>query len=219
MTFYLTFYLETNMVQKVIVLNRKEVDSLPLDMLTQYISFSQEHVKFFLAPSGKEVYKLLASVSKQLDIGTVVSDIGTYIGSSALALSFNDGIKVHTYDPVSHIPSAQHVSTILSRMNIKRTVVSGQALISKIAESMVVFLDIDPHDGIEETKIMNKLIDLGFKGLLIVDNINCNKRMKHFWETVPKDMKKIDVTHIGHWIGTGIIVYDPNVIDVIVEDS
>lgn len=206
------------MVQKTIVLDKAELDSLSLDMLMQYISFSQEHVKFFLAPSGKEVYKLLASVSKQLDIGAVVSDIGTFIGSSALALSFNDGVKVHTYDPVNHIPSAQHVTTILSRMNIKRTVVSGQALISKIAESTVVFLDIDPHNGIEETKIMTKLKELGFKGLLIVDNINCNKHMKHFWASVPKDLKKIDVTHIGHWIGTGIIVYDPNVIDVIVKD-
>jgi hypothetical protein len=38
--------------------------------------------------------------------------------------------------------------------------------------------------------------------------------MKDFWNTIPENLTKYDVTDIGHWTGTGIIVFDPNTYDI-----
>lgn len=196
-------------------IRKSVIDAINLDSLVEYITWAPHFAKYFVLQGGQEIYKLLAAISNQLPDDSHVSDVGTFIGSSALALSFNEKVQVMTYDTTNHIMKSDGTKTIAFRPNIKRTIVSGQAVISKIAESLVVMLDIDPHDGIEEAKFINKLRHLGFKGLLVVDNININSAMKTFWQNVPKDLKKIDVTDIGHWVGTGIIVFDPDTIDII----
>jgi hypothetical protein len=198
-----------------IKLTKDKVDAIDLGHLVEYISWSPEHAHYFTAPAGKEIYKLLAYISKKL-AGGVVSDVGTFRGSSALALSYNENVQVDTFDTTNHIMKVDGTKTITYRTNISRKIVSGQAVISKIAESLVVVLDIDPHDGVEEAKFVTKLMQYGFKGLLVVDNIKIGIGMQAFWDNVPATLKKIDVTSLGHWVGTGIIVFDPKTLDVVV---
>lgn len=195
-------------------LKKTVVDEISLEVLSEYIAWVPDFAKYFILPAGQEIYKLLAAISKQLPAEAVVSDVGTFVGSSALALSYNSDVHVMTYDVTNHIMKADGTKTITFRPNIARKIVSGQAVISKIAESLVVMLDIDPHDGIEEAKFVHKLKQLGFKGLLVVDNININDAMNNFWQNVPQELKKVDVTSVGHWVGTGIIVFDPSTIDI-----
>jgi hypothetical protein len=119
---------------------------------------------------------------------------------------------VTTYDIINVIPNVPGLKTINNVSSIKRKIMSGQLDIANIAKSQLILLDIDPHEGTEEIKFVNLLQDAGFKGLMLVDDIKLNEGMKRFWGGV--ELPKYDLTELGHWTGTGLIVYDPDIIDV-----
>lgn len=202
-------------ISKNIVLNKERIDDIDLSSLHQYLAWNPQYLQFFTQKAGQEAYKLLGYISKHSN--GVITDIGTQFGSSALALSLNDQVTVETYDKFKHIPDNNQVPTVVNKLNIKYKILSAQTILSKIADSTVVYLDINTHDGSEELKIINKLEELKFKGLLIIDDIKLNTVMENVWNSVPKHLKKIDVTEFGHWSGTGIVVYNPQYIDVNVE--
>lgn len=202
-------------ISKNIVLNKERINDIDLSSLHQYLSWNPQYLQFFSQKAGQEVYKLLGYISNHCN--GVVTDIGTQFGSSALALSLNNEVFVETYDKFKLVPDNNQVITIANKPNIKYRILSAQSIISKIAESSVVYLDINTSDGIEETKIINKLLELNFQGILILDDIKLNSVMENVWNNVPKQLKKIDVTEFGHWSGTGIIVYNSQNIDVNVE--
>lgn len=171
---------------------------------------------FFQQGPGQEHYRLLADLSAQLRPGSKVADVGTLYGASALALSSNPEVHVTTYDIHPCIPSVGNVLTALNRPNIRAKVMSGQLDIAYIATCDMVMLDIDPHDGEQETKFIQLLIDHGFRGILVCDDINLNPNMSSFWEEgIPATIKKIEATKLGHWTGTGIAVFDPTHLDVL----
>lgn len=200
---------------KNIILSKDKIDGTDLSSLHQYLEWNPQFLQFFSQKAGQEPYKLLGYISVQLD--GVITDIGTQFGSSALALSLNNKVSVETYDKFKHIPDNNQIATIVNKPNIKYKILSAQTILSKIAESTVVYLDINTQDGTEEIKIIRQLEELNFKGLLIIDDIKLNKVMESVWSNVPKHLKKIDVTEFGHWSGTGIVVYNPQHIDVNVE--
>ena len=195
-----------------LIIDPQEVKNIDLSHLSHYLKWVPSYMGYFNEEAGKEHYKLLAYLSHK--IGGEIADIGTLYGSSALALSYNETANVTTIDINKIIPEQQGLHTPLSRTNVKMYVTSGQTIISKIAQCQVVLLDIDPHDGPEEAKIIHKLLQYNFKGILVANDIFINDGMKHFWDTIPSSLKKIDVTHIGHFTGTGIVVFDPDVLDV-----
>lgn len=202
-------------ISKNIVLSKEWIEDTDLSPLYKYISWNPQYLQYFQQPSGQEPFKLLGYISKHCQ--GVATDIGTQYGSSALALSLSTDLHVDTFDKFRLVPTSNpssQVLTIENKPNITYRVLSGQAVLSKIAKSMVVYLDINTTDGIEETKIINQLQHLNFKGILILDDINLNDTMKTVWSTVPNTLKKIDATAFGHWSGTGIVVYDPSFIDV-----
>lgn len=202
-------------LSKNIVLNKERVDDIDLSSLHQYLEWNPQYLQFFAQKAGQEAYKLLGYIS--MHSTGVITDIGTQFGSSALALSLNSQVTVETYDKFKHIPDNNQVPTITNKPNIKFKVLSAQTILSKIADSTVVYLDINTQDGSEELKIINKLEELKFKGLLIIDDIKLNTVMENVWNNVPKHLKKLDVSEFGHWSGTGIVVYNPQHIDVNVE--
>lgn len=177
-----------------------------------YISWHDNH-RHFNQPGGVEQYKLLAYISSQLPDGTTVIDVGTYLGCSALALSYNEKVNVVTYDAVDNIPNDK--TTIKSIPNINMILSDYKDHIQSFIDKPIIVLDIERHDGIQEKIIVQRLIDAGYKGIIICDDININADMKAFWEWVP--IKKHDVSKYGHWTGTGIIVFDPAHIDVVIE--
>jgi hypothetical protein len=195
-----------------IPLDTTAISNIDLGDLSQYLNWNPTAKEYFLSNAGQEHYQLIAYLSQQ--ISGEVADVGTLFGASALALSINDKSLVYTFDIVRCIPDGNDLKTPLSRPNIKFYVAKGQAVIAKLAQCKLVILDVDPHDGNQETDIVNRLINHDFKGLLVVDDIHLNKGMKHFWDNIPTTLKKVDVTHIGHNTGTGIIIFDPSFIDV-----
>lgn len=181
--------------------------------LLKYVAWKPEYVKYMTEMPGKEIYKMLVEISHQLPNGSKIADVGTYIGASALALSSNPNVNVTTYDIVGSIPNDAGY-TALTRDNVVQKVISGQEDIENISNSELVVLDIDPHDGPSEVAFVKLLLDKGFKGILVCDNVKLNEGMQEFWNSIPSHLKKIDVSQLAHWTGTGIVVFDPSYIDV-----
>jgi predicted O-methyltransferase YrrM len=203
-------------ISKNIVLNKERVDDIDLSSLHQYLAWNPQYLQFFTQKAGQEVYKLLGFIS--MHSSGVITDIGTQFGSSALALSLNNQVTVETYDKFKHIPDNNNqLQTISNKPNITYKILSAQAIMPKVAQSNVIYLDITTSDGLEEIKIIKKLQELNFQGILIIDDIKLSEVMENVWNNVPKELKKIDVTEFGHWSGTGIVVYNPKNIDVNIE--
>lgn len=199
-----------------IKLNAAAVSAVDLTQCQEFLAWNPAYKEFLGKGPGEEHYKLLHYLAKKISegkTGALISDVGTLYGSSAIALATaHPSVQVTTYDIANVIPNANGIKTINQISNIRRKYMSGQLDIVSIAKSDLVLLDIDPHEGTEERKFVQLLKDNGFKGLLVVDDINLNQEMKDFWEWIP--LRKVDVTHLGHWTGTGIVVYDPDTMDV-----
>jgi|Laugresbdmm110sd_1035091.scaffolds.fasta_scaffold03109_2 predicted O-methyltransferase YrrM len=198
----------------VIVLSKSRVNARSVQDLNEYMDWNPMHKTFMNSEPGREHYKMLAEISHQLPNNAHISDVGTYYGTSALALSSNPNVNVMSYDIGEFIPKG--VKSPLNRANIQMNVMSGHADIATISKSAFVLLDIDPHDGPEETRFVNFLIEHGFRGVLACDDIYLNSGMKDFWDNIPQQLKKIDVSDMAHWTGTGVVVFDPSHIDVVI---
>jgi hypothetical protein len=67
----------------------------------------------------------------------------------------------------------------------------------------LVFVDAS-HDGQLERRIYDAL--LGFDGVSVWDDIHLPGAMQEFWDSV--ELPKLDITHLGHYTGTGIIFHN-----------
>jgi hypothetical protein len=70
----------------------------------------------------------------------------------------------------------------------------------------IIFIDVDPHDGVQERKMISKLIDMNFNGILLLDDIHLNPEMQSFWDWIPVG-RKVDLTSFGHFSGTGAVLF------------
>lgn len=145
----------------------------------------------------KEHYRLMAYLSKQVD-NQIVYDIGTYKGLSGIAMSANISNKVISYDIVNYLE-------VTSPSNVEFKI--GNCYEDpQLLNSPLILLDVDPHDGIFETKFVSWLNENNYKGMVVFDDIHLNFGMQNFWNNVSN--KKFDVTDVGHYSGTGIAIFD-----------
>ncbi len=200
------------------------VDDQDLSNLYKYVEWHNEGKEYILKPAGLEHYKLLSYMVKQLPDGASVIDIGTYFGASSLALSTNPKVKVMTYDlyfwlPIGETGERYGVLTIVERAqsildvdNIFFRLSNCLKEPEELKKASIIMLDVDPHDGRQEIDIIEKLIEIEYKGLVICDDIHLNENMLKMWKWIP--LKKINVTSVAHSTGTGIVIFDPDYIDV-----
>ena len=155
----------------------------------------------FDSPPGKEAYKLYAHLSKKFNY-KVILDIGTRFGNSALSLSKNGRNKVISYNIVEEGAS-----------NISKKNITWKVMDFRNDESIdwnkvaMILLDVDPHDGKKEREMLDYLSDKNWSGIIILDDIHLNSRMREFWKKLPSE-KKQDVTDYGHSSGTGILEFN-----------
>jgi hypothetical protein len=190
-----------------IALDKARIDSCELASLETFATGSSNS-SFFDQPAGKEHYRLLAYLSTLpyvAESGHIV-DIGTYFGLSALACSYNIDNRVTTYDIYDWYEDK--VNPVTARPNVAVRIKDCVNDMAEISRCKLVVLDIDPHNGKEETRIMASLAKHNFRGILVLDDIHLNAQMQAFWDAIA--MPKIDVTSVGHWSGTGLVVYDPD---------
>ena len=159
-----------------------------------------DHLQYFSREEG-EHYSLLRHLAKQFT-GSVLVDIGTHLGLSALALSESEN-RVLTLDiedkRVVELPS--NVQFELGNMVHEKD-------LFPLGASLAV-LDIDPHAGEEEKAIVQQLLNRGWKGLLVCDDIHLNTEMEGFWSWVCSQnrLQVEDVTYLGHCTGTGLVQF------------
>lgn len=183
-----------------------EVRGISLEKLRP---FARENPEFYDV-AGREHYRLLAYLSTKVD-GTIV-DIGTHRGASALALSYDEGNTVLTFDVVDKAPPI-----IDGRRNVHRFIrdltVSSvrEAYKTALLESPLILLDIDPHEGDREWELLEWLRENRYRGTILLDDVWHFKELREkVWYRLGR-AGKVDLSAIGHWSGTGAVRFDGRV--------
>lgn len=190
---------------------RIEINNKVLDEIELQDSEKLVDSKWYRLKSGREHYRLCAYLSTYFN-STKILDIGTYRGTSAVALSHNRNNVVLSYDIKNVIPKNHVIHSIPNVVfNIKNVL---DDLDSEMIKSVkLILIDID-HMGKNEELIMKKLREVGFKGLVLIDDINhpdkvMKKLMQEFWNNIKED--KYDVTSYGHTSGSGLVLFDDTI--------
>lgn len=168
--------------------------------------FRVDEREFFGQP-GDQHYRLLAALAAQFNDQTII-DIGTHMGSSALALATNPKNRIVSFDIHRKTPLRDLPNVNFELANLWDPVVREYWSETVLGSAMIV-LDVDPHNGTMEWEFYQWLKGKQYKGLLVCDDIWYFKPMRdHFWLKVPSS-EKLDVTNLGHWSGTGLIAFVP----------
>lgn len=181
-------------------LTNLDLDKLDLSSIIRHINL-KEYQSYINAPSGQEHYRLLAWISLRYT-NVNIFDIGTYLGCSSIALGYNINNKVISYDIIDNKKLISHPNNCIYEIGDFRQD-------DNILLSPCILIDVDPHDGIQEEIFHNFFIDNNYKGLVIWDDIYLSKNMTMWWNSIKEtdSIHKIDLTNLGHWSGTGAIVY------------
>ena len=124
-----------------------------------------------------------------------------------MALSYNTACKVVTFDVLDCV--GKTAPTLRTNVTFK---------IENILDDIKAYLDCPlmvldtAHDGVFETAFIQRLGEVHYRGIVICDDINLNNEMRTFWKSIPH--KTVDLTSVGHWSGTGAIVFDPEFLDI-----
>ena len=177
------------------IINKSKISSENLDFLSYDVN------KYPYLFSEKENYRLLTFLSKTNNNITIL-DVGTAAGHSCLALAQNKNNKVISYDILDReIPFLNIYDNIVFK---KMDINNEDPIFLKTAK--IIFLDVDPHDGIQEKKFTDLLDSINYKGYVICDDIHLNEGMSFWWKNIKHE--KYDLTEIAHWSGTGLINYN-----------
>jgi hypothetical protein len=192
-------------------LTQADIDSVDLERLRPYVASPEE---FF---GKREHYKLLAHLTTLLPPGATVVDIGTHRGDSALSLSYSRHL-VDTFDVVDKTSSrgndwntyksAFHLSAHIGDLFDLKT---REAHRKTLLDSLLIVVDIDPHEGTRELELVEWLRDHDYGGIIVLDDIWYFKQMRdNLWSRIESRFKT-DATSLGHWSGTGIVSFKQRV--------
>lgn len=180
-------------------ISNQELDCIDMSQIQR--DAYQDVNNYISEKSGQNHYRLLAYISTLFDNKKIL-DVGTFKGWSALALSYNKNNTVISYDLCDSFPK----SSSQLKENIQYRVGNFLNDSALILEASFIFLDVDPHDGIQEESIFRKLNEIGFKGVVMLDDIHYFGGMNKFYNNLTQ--RKIDVTHIGHSTGSAIVYFE-----------
>lgn len=181
-------------IDKILNLTPNELNNLDTTYISNYDLY--HNINYFHGEAGKEHYRLLMYISKLFN-NDIIFDIGTNKCMSAIALSYNKKNTIKSFDIVRILPVNPTIENI-------EFILSDSTLDKDMLSTPFIFLDVD-HDGLYENKIYNFLKSINWKGILMLDDIHLNEPMKLFWNQI--EFKKHDITHLGHWSGTGIVEF------------
>ena len=161
---------------------------------------------------------------------SVIVDLGTNRGGSAAALSYNRSNEVYTFDiaindeAISLFEQYENITYLIG--NCIENNWHGQPQIIPpglrirplksereiFLSSELIFLDIDPHDGVQESQVLEFLITNNWKGIMVCDDIgghsnNFHPRMRDWWNSIELTTYNI-VNKYASDTGTGIICFN-----------
>jgi predicted O-methyltransferase YrrM len=92
-------------------IQKSDLEQLNFDEKYKNIVVNEPEINFFSKP-GKEHYKLLSYFSTLFDNSNII-DIGSHLGHSALALSYNKNNTIYSFDIVDNVrPNIKGVENI-----------------------------------------------------------------------------------------------------------
>ena len=182
--------------KKTIQIDKDEVRDLDVSQL-EAISLNKND----WLSAGQSEYRLYAWLSTQFD-KSIILDVGTRTGGSALALSYNENTKVISYD------LQEQGASQIKKNNIEFKIQDFREDDSLNWDHVsIIMLDVDPHDGVQEEQMMEFLEDKGWKGILLLDDIGPQwPEVEDLWNRIT--YPKINVTEVGHLSGTGLVNFD-----------
>jgi hypothetical protein len=176
-------------------LTKENVGQINLTKFSRYVA-NVIHRNYFFDADFKEHYRLIAHLSTLFN-HSVIFDIGTHLGYSALALSHNRSNRIVSYD----IIDCKELNFSEELANIEYRV--GDVLLdNRLLDSALIMLDTN-HDGAFENKFYSYLKENNYNGLLFLDDIHLNPPMSTFWNSIAES--KEDITDLGHWSGSGLV--------------
>ena len=161
---------------------------------------------------GKQHYRMLSYFSTLFNDSIIIA-IGTHMGNSALALSYNKTNIIQTFDIVDNVVNTEikKVGNIIFHIKNLFDPIVSKSFEKTILSSAFIFLDVEPHNGTMEFYFYNYLKSINYKGFVICDDIWYFKEMRdNFWYKIPYSMR-YDITRVGHWSGTGIISFNEEI--------
>lgn len=192
------------------IINLSEVKNNDLSFVEEFFPEKYRKHKINEMNSGVEHgehYKLLNYLSSLFE-NELILDLGTRDGLSALVLSKNLKNNVISYDILPKSKEISKFEKIIPNCLFKQKNIFDED-IYLIKKARLIFLDLDPHDGVQEQKFFDILEKINFKGIIILDDISAENtyfyfpEMKQFWNNIKQ--KKYDVTKYGHGSGTGLV--------------
>ena len=146
-------------------------------------------------------YYLLAYLSSKIN-NSLIIDIGTHVGTSALALAYNKTNNIVTYDLSNSSPFVY--GGIINNVNLENltnikwklcNIMDEEEEKNRLLSASIIMLDT-AHEGPFEVNLYNYLKENSYKGILILDDIYFNNDMIAFWNSITE--KKFDLTSVGH---------------------
>jgi hypothetical protein len=126
--------------------------------------------------------------------------LGTRAGASAVALSYNPSNTVSSFDIEDKLKAKIERPNI--RFHVDNILLSPEKL-SVLLDSQLIYLDIDPHDGIQEKVVSDFLLVNNYKGVMLCDDIKVPQKYPglHDWfNTLPVpfyDISKLGTERYG----------------------
>lgn len=159
-----------------------------------------EYQGYYKSPSSLEHYRLLTYLSNKID-NSILIDIGTLKGSSALALSNNKTNTVYSFN----LSNELQLNELPNNVNFIIDDVMNKQYKEILLNSKIILLDTF-HDGSFEKVFYDYLKEINYQGMLLLDDIKLNQEMVDFWDSI--EIEKEDISHIGHITGTGIVYFN-----------
>lgn len=190
------------------LLTKDKLNNINYD--SYFLDYIDKCDDFYGAP-GKEHYRLMAYLSSLFN-NSIILDIGTHNGYSAAALSYNETNIIHSFDIIDkninvNIKNKNNIKYYINNLFEINEFMNFKEL---ILEAKIIFLDVDPHNGIMEKNFYDLLNSINYNGIVICDDIWYFKEMRdNFWYKID-DKYRYDITNLGHWSGTGIINFNDN---------
>jgi cephalosporin hydroxylase len=175
---------------------KTELDSINMEDDFNILNQVGVPSEYFKLRAGAEHYRLLRKLSSQYT-NSVVVEVGAYYGASHVALATNNN-SVVSFD-VSRFSTYNKLEEIYKGKFITDSVMS-----EKFVELLLLakFIVVDTmHDGVFERQFYDHLKNIGYRGIVVWDDIHLNDNMSTFWNGLNN---KLDITLLGHITGTGI---------------
>jgi hypothetical protein len=190
-------------------INTNNINSIQFD--DYYKKIIHEEDSYFFDKPGKEHYRLLSYLSCLFNNSNII-DLGTHLGNSALALSYNKTNTIYTFDIVNEVrENIKNIDNIRFVTDDLFDDKNKEKYKELILSSPFIFLDVDPHNGKMEYNFIHYLQEINYQGFIVCDDIWYFKEMRdNFWYKI-NDPFRYDLTHVGHWSGTGAITFNENI--------